>query len=234
MQKSVRLTSMYNSASFHSYCFRATLADTTGSIVVACYSPAAHSLVPSITELLSYVPDRDPYTAPPIIKDLENTTHRFHVHLGKASRRGYPNFILDNASSISAPASPETHGQHEGQSSSTPTTKLIIEQEAIQITPGSASPPPSASTPAHTILRIKAAEPESDTDITETAASPVISESVGTGTAPADPTAADQPLSTKGPTETPDETDHPKARRQLFAQPDEQHAAEKLKKARHE
>lgn len=84
----------------YSYCFKATKADDTGSVLVTCFSPEANSLLPSkVTELLSYIPD------PPIIRDLENTRHVFHVHLAKASRRGFPRFILDGAQDIPLPAS---------------------------------------------------------------------------------------------------------------------------------
>ncbi|PWA57673.1 nucleic acid-binding, OB-fold protein [Artemisia annua] len=126
-------THFFNKAFSHSYCFRATIADVTGSVVLACYSPAAHSLVPNITEVLSYVPDRDPYTLPPIIKDLENTKRRFRIHVGKGT---------------------------ETTPSSTPIRETTGHQEATEITPGSSSPPPRAPTSGETILRITG--PESD------------------------------------------------------------------------
>lgn len=80
-----------------SYCLRTTIADATGSLMVTCYSPAAHSLLPPITELLSYVSERDPYKIPSIVRDLENTNHRFTLHFSNGSRKRYPRFILDDA-----------------------------------------------------------------------------------------------------------------------------------------
>ncbi|PWA53249.1 nucleic acid-binding, OB-fold protein [Artemisia annua] len=98
----------------YSYCFRITLIDDTGSVLVTCFSPEADSLLPSsVTELLSYVPDPDPYVIPEIIQDLENTAHVFHVHLAKGSRRGFPRFILDGAEDVPLPPLPEIPPQAE-------------------------------------------------------------------------------------------------------------------------
>ena len=88
---------------------------------MACYSPAAHSLVPHITEVLPYIPNKDPYTLPPILKDLENTKQRFRIHVGKGSRRGYPNFILDRATDIPSDVSEETVATPEEGSEAAPT-----------------------------------------------------------------------------------------------------------------
>ncbi|PWA64669.1 helitron helicase-like domain-containing protein [Artemisia annua] len=148
--------------------YRATLADVTGSIVVACYIPAAHSLVPNIAEVLSYVPDRDPYTLPPIIKDLENTKRRFRIHVGKGSRRGYPNFILDHAADTPTPLFDEPPASPGEASSSTPTRHVTTQEEPAEITPGTSSPPPIVPTPAHTILRITTAPVESTVEEAET------------------------------------------------------------------
>ncbi|PWA53954.1 nucleic acid-binding, OB-fold protein [Artemisia annua] len=212
------------------YCFRATLADVTGSIVVACYSPAAHSLVPNITKLLSYVPDRDPYTLPPIIKDLENTKRRFQIHLGKGSRRGYPKFILDNAAEISPPASPETYIEAEAETLSTPTSNMASEQQPTEITPGSASPPRSTSTPTEIVLRITAAETESPIHVLQalTPASPT--ESADTSAQVVPTTAIPEPETTVGN----EEQNRPPLRRELFVESDEDGNDESSKKARHD
>ncbi|PWA69699.1 hypothetical protein CTI12_AA295670 [Artemisia annua] len=38
-----------------------------------------------------------------IIKDLENTKHRFELHFGIGSRKGYPKLVLDHAADASPP-----------------------------------------------------------------------------------------------------------------------------------
>ncbi|PWA97527.1 nucleic acid-binding, OB-fold protein [Artemisia annua] len=180
----------------YSYCFRATLADVTGSIVVACYSPAAHSLVPNITEVLT-----------------------FQLHLGKGSRRGYPNFILDHASEISPTASPERFVDPEVESSSTPIRNIVIEQEAIEITPGSVSPPASTGTPGHTILRITAAETQTHAEPTETSPTPESPATAGTTMTTEAETSAET-------TETDGAENRPAVRRNLFPQSEEEGPSE--------
>ncbi|PWA73350.1 DNA binding protein [Artemisia annua] len=184
--------------------YRATIADITGSVVLACYSPAAHSLVPNIAEVLSYVPDRDPYILPPIIKDLENTKRRFRIHVGKDVPMTVSQEIpaIPEEESSSTPIT-EAVGQQqvtETTPSSTPIRETAADQQPTEITPGSSSPPPRAPTSAETILRITG--PESDDPL----------EHVGTS----------QP------------SGQPTARRQLFIEPDEQQTAENVKKARHD
>ncbi|PWA35435.1 nucleic acid-binding, OB-fold protein [Artemisia annua] len=205
------------------------------------YSPAAHSLVPNITELLSYVPDRDLYTLPPIVKDLENTKRRFQIHLGKGSRKGYPSFILDNASDISPPTSPQTYIESQGESSSTPAVNITGEQQPEEITPGSVSPPPSTSTPAGTILHITTSESQVPADIAQpqlttglpqasAATTETILRLTGPETqSPAEPTEPDlerQHPTSAEPTEAAPETEHSAVRRQLFTEQHEENVEE--------
>ncbi|PWA86495.1 hypothetical protein CTI12_AA140740 [Artemisia annua] len=118
----------------YSYCFRITLADDTGNVVVTCFSPEANSLLSSsVTDLLSYIPDPDPHTFPPIIQDLQNTTHIFHVHLAKTSRRGLPRFILDRAEDVPLPALPEVQEQVRAPATSVPV------ETPLQTTPSAQS-----------------------------------------------------------------------------------------------
>lgn len=84
---------------------KAIIADVTGSILVTCYSPQAHSLLPPITKLLSYA-DPNPYKLPAIIKDLEHTKRKFVLHFAKGSRKRFPRFILDDAKDADPPMLP--------------------------------------------------------------------------------------------------------------------------------
>ncbi|PWA88207.1 helitron helicase-like domain-containing protein [Artemisia annua] len=98
----------------YSYCFKMILADGTGNVPVTCFSPEADSLLLSnVTELLSYIPDPDPYVIPDIIQDLQNTTHVFHLRLARGSRRGFPRFILEGAEDVPLPPLPEATEQTE-------------------------------------------------------------------------------------------------------------------------
>ncbi|PWA66851.1 hypothetical protein CTI12_AA323970 [Artemisia annua] len=123
--------------------YRITITDATGSVLVTCFSPEADSLLPSsVGEMLSYIPDPDPYAFPDIIQDLENTSHIFHVHLAKGSRRGFPRFILDGAQDIPAPALPEIPSETE-EGGSYATAETIAETSvAAEIASGSQTPPP--------------------------------------------------------------------------------------------
>ena len=55
---------------FHdSYCFKVTIVDAKGSVLVTCFSPEADSLIPStVHDLLSYTPDPNPYVLPSLIQ----------------------------------------------------------------------------------------------------------------------------------------------------------------------
>lgn len=80
----------------YNYFFKSIIADVTGNALLALFSPEAHSLLPACAEVLSYVPDPNPYELPPIIKNLQNTKHRFQVHFGVGSRKGTPRLVLNH------------------------------------------------------------------------------------------------------------------------------------------
>ncbi|PWA97715.1 hypothetical protein CTI12_AA026780 [Artemisia annua] len=131
----------------YTYNFKATLADVTGSIVVTCFSPEANSLLLPVTDLLSYVPDPDPYTLPEIIRDLEHTKKVFTIHIAPGSRRGNTKYILEHAVDAPQPALPDipppvqqihsttsiTEQLPENQTPETPTPQPD-EQEVIAVT----------------------------------------------------------------------------------------------------
>ena len=123
--------------------------------------------MPHITEILPYIPHKDPYTLPPILKDLENTKQRFRIHVGKGSRRGYPNFILDRATDIPSDVSEETVATPEEGSEATPTIQTI-EQQPTEVTLSLTSPPPPVATPGQIVLRIKGAPVETPEQPPET------------------------------------------------------------------
>ncbi|PWA54050.1 hypothetical protein CTI12_AA386660 [Artemisia annua] len=131
----------------YTYNFKATLADDTGSIVVTCFSPEANSLLLPVTEVLSYVPDRDPYVLPPLIKALEDTSHVFTVHIAPGSRRGNTKYILEHAADAPTPTVPITPTTPGAGSSS---TALLEQQEqavATEIPATQITPPPTTDEP---------------------------------------------------------------------------------------
>ncbi|PWA38550.1 SWIB/MDM2 domain superfamily protein [Artemisia annua] len=92
------------------YCFKSIIADVTGSAMLTWFSPEAHSLLPVCAEVLSYVPDPNQYELPPIIKNLQNTKHRFQVHFGDGSRKGTPRLVLNHVSDARTPLFPQIEG----------------------------------------------------------------------------------------------------------------------------
>lgn len=90
----------------YSYCLKAIITDVTGSLLVTRFSPEADSLLLPVTEVLTYIPNQNPYKLTPIIRDLQNTKHRFVLHFGKGSRKRFPRFVLDCASNLAPPMVP--------------------------------------------------------------------------------------------------------------------------------
>lgn len=131
----------------YSYCLQLVLQDTTGEIPMTCFSPSAHTLLPPCDEVVNYIPEPNPYILPPVIRDLLNTTHVFQLHLGTGSRRGYPRFVLDNATDSLPPLLPPIPPpQQEGTSSSA--SKPIIQETIDTSTPGGTIPPPPTTAEA--------------------------------------------------------------------------------------
>ncbi|PWA48597.1 hypothetical protein CTI12_AA489050 [Artemisia annua] len=131
----------------YTYNFKATLEDDTGSIIVTCFSPQANSLLLPVTEVLSYVPDPDPYTLPPIIKDLQHTRHIFTVHIAPGSRRGNTKFILDHAADVPQLALPDIPTPVEETCSSTTLPQHSPEQVVTELPIVQITPPPQTDDP---------------------------------------------------------------------------------------
>lgn len=130
-----------------SYNFKATLQDNTDSIIVTCFSPQANSLLLPVTEVLSYMADPDPYTLPAIIRDLENTTHIFTIHIAPGSRRGNTSFILDHAADIPQVPVANVPTPVQEPCSSTTITQHSPEHVATEIPTAQITPPPHTDDP---------------------------------------------------------------------------------------
>ncbi|GKA35542.1 DNA helicase [Tanacetum coccineum] len=79
----------------YSYCFKAIVNDGSATTSITCFSEQANTLTRDCDEVLAEISNKDQYTLPPSIKELEGTTHtfQFHFDIGITARR--PNFILD-------------------------------------------------------------------------------------------------------------------------------------------
>lgn len=126
----------------NTYCFKETLADAAGSIIMTCFSPEANCMLPEVTEVLSYLPDPNPYVLPPIIRDLEHTRHIFRLHFATSSRRSYRRFILDSASDAPEPIPQEIQAPVEEGGSSTSSVPA-----AEELPVGTITPPPLTNDP---------------------------------------------------------------------------------------
>ncbi|PWA96572.1 nucleic acid-binding, OB-fold protein [Artemisia annua] len=192
----------------YSYCFRMTLGDDTGTIILTCFSPEANTLLASstVTDLLSYIPEPNPYEIPAVIYDLQNTTHIFHVHLAKGSRRGFPRYILDGAEDAPLPALPPVPQQpHE-----------IIPAQVIETTPQvqeAEQVVPSTSTYSENLQETE--RPSGTSSITKT---PTATEIMTTDITPP-PFSEEQ--SQVGPVHTVPESSS--VRRQLFVEEEQHH-----------
>lgn len=129
----------------YSYYFKATLADMTGGVIMTCFSPEENSMLPAITEVLSYTPDPDPHVLPSIIRDLENRKRTICLHFATCCRRGYPKLILDSAADAPPPMLPAVpRSAHEATTSST------VEPLAEEIPTEMITPPPTHVNPSIT------------------------------------------------------------------------------------
>lgn len=125
---------------------------------MTCFSPEANCMLPPVTDVLSYIPDPNPYVLPPIIRDLEQTHHVFRLHFATGSRRGYMRFILDSASDAPLPVLPDiqTHVE-EGA----PSASSVPAAEELHI--GTITPPPFTADPKEKEKKMTTAESTSTT-----------------------------------------------------------------------
>ncbi|GKD65393.1 DNA helicase [Tanacetum coccineum] len=61
----------------YSYCFRAIVNDGSATMSIPCFSDQANTLTRDCKEVLEEIADKDPYTLPPSLKELEGITHTF-------------------------------------------------------------------------------------------------------------------------------------------------------------
>ena len=91
--------------------------------------------------------DPDPYTLPPIIKDLEQTLHVFTLHIAPGSRRGNTKLILDHAAEATPLALPAVPVHEQQPDSSTTLTIHSPQQVATEIPTTQITPPPNTDDP---------------------------------------------------------------------------------------
>ncbi|GJZ83397.1 DNA helicase [Tanacetum coccineum] len=77
------------------YCFKAIVNDGSTTTSITCFSDQANTLTRDCNEVLAETMNKDPYTLPPSLKELEGTTHTFQFHFDTGSTAKRPDFILD-------------------------------------------------------------------------------------------------------------------------------------------
>lgn len=132
----------------NSYCIKAIISDVTGSALLTCFSPEADSFLPPCTEVLSYIPNPNPYRIPPIIIDLEHTKRGFDVHFGVGSRRGFPKLVLDHASDADPPMLPPVFTQQTLATSSAVAKTPDPKRDVTKLSLEKLTPPLVSSEPA--------------------------------------------------------------------------------------
>nr|GEV26095.1 hypothetical protein [Tanacetum cinerariifolium] len=79
----------------YSYCFKAIVNDGSTTTSITCFSDQVNTLTRDCNEVLAETMNKDPYTFPPSLKELEGTTHTFQFHFDTGSTTKRPDFILD-------------------------------------------------------------------------------------------------------------------------------------------
>ncbi|PWA39096.1 Helicase, C-terminal [Artemisia annua] len=118
------------------------------------FSQEAHSLLPACTEVLTYVPDPNPYELPPIIKNLQNTKDRFQVHFAVGSRKGTPMLVLNHVSDARTPLLLQLEGVESSKFTETESEENTFTEVATE----TLTPPP---------LSTEATEKKNSTEKTE-------------------------------------------------------------------
>ncbi|PWA74714.1 protein kinase C, Tyrosine-protein kinase, non-receptor Jak/Tyk2 [Artemisia annua] len=79
----------------YSYCFKAIVTDKTATTKITCFSPKIDSFVTKCTDVLAELENKDPYTLPNALRNLQNTSHVFQYNFGfTGSKKGHTKFIL--------------------------------------------------------------------------------------------------------------------------------------------
>ncbi|GJV95745.1 hypothetical protein Tco_1547322 [Tanacetum coccineum] len=77
------------------YCFKAIVNDGSTTTFITCFSDQANTLTRDCNEVLAETINKDPYTLPPSLEELEGTTHTFQFHFDTGSTAKRPDFILE-------------------------------------------------------------------------------------------------------------------------------------------
>nr|GEX69255.1 hypothetical protein [Tanacetum cinerariifolium] len=70
--------------------------DGSTTTSITCFSDQANTLTRDVNEVLAELTDKNPFTLPPSLRELEGTTHIFQFHFDTMVTSRRPGFILDN------------------------------------------------------------------------------------------------------------------------------------------
>nr|GEV42001.1 DNA helicase [Tanacetum cinerariifolium] len=77
------------------YCFKVNVNDGSTTTSITCFSDQANTLTRDVNEVLAELADKNPFTLPPSLRELEGTTHIFQFHFDMMVTSRRPDFILD-------------------------------------------------------------------------------------------------------------------------------------------
>ncbi|PWA51988.1 protein kinase C, Tyrosine-protein kinase, non-receptor Jak/Tyk2 [Artemisia annua] len=79
----------------YSYCFKAIVTDKTATTIITCFSLKIDSFVTKCTDVLAELENKDPYTLPNALRNLQDTSHVFQYNFGFiGSKKGHTKFVL--------------------------------------------------------------------------------------------------------------------------------------------
>ncbi|GJR06562.1 DNA helicase [Tanacetum coccineum] len=69
--------------------------DGSATTTITCFSDQANTLTRDVNEVVAELADKDPFTLPPSLRELEGTTHIFQFYFDTMATSRRPDFILD-------------------------------------------------------------------------------------------------------------------------------------------
>nr|GEU60408.1 hypothetical protein [Tanacetum cinerariifolium] len=146
--------------------------DGSATTYITCFSDQANMLTRYVNEVLAELADKNPFTLPPSLRELEGTTHIFQFHFDTMVTSRRPDFILDKVFehpvlALSPPApiqAPEPYvipeGHHTSPEADATLTNTNLGNPDLPEPPKPHTPPATISQPTITETSIMTSEHE--------------------------------------------------------------------------